>query len=129
MLTINSGRINLNHFSNGTLASHSIAINTPLVGIIILDNPSPSINASTAVCQDMPNRSDIGVIKGMETRAWIDIVHSFFIFLISNVSNPFCLQLPNCVDVVHHLLYILYRLFEYIQHFQIPCLLNSLITF
>ena len=69
MLTMNNGKTKLNHFSNGILARISLAISTPLVGIIMFDNPSPNMKASTAVWRDIPNKSDIGVINGIETKA------------------------------------------------------------
>ena len=46
---INRGAINLNHFSNGTIAIPKIAIKTPFVGMIMFENPFPEIDAKTAV--------------------------------------------------------------------------------
>ena len=67
---IKSGKIYLNHFSKGTSAIPRIAIRTPFVGIIMFENPSPDINARTAVCHVIPYKSASGTIKGMETIAW-----------------------------------------------------------
>lgn len=69
---IKRGTINLNHFSNGTIAIPIIAINTPFVGMIMFEKPSPDIKASTAVCRVMPNKSAKGTIKGIETIACPD---------------------------------------------------------
>ena len=64
--------MNLNHFSNGTIAIPKIAINSPFVGMIIFENPSPNTYASTEVCRVTPIRSASGTIKGIETNACPD---------------------------------------------------------
>ena len=64
-----SGHTNLNHFSNGTIAIPRMAINTPLVGMIMFENPSPDVKANTAVWRVIPNKSAKGTINGIETIA------------------------------------------------------------
>jgi len=50
----------------------NLAINTPLVGIMRFEKPSPGIKASTAVCLEIFSRSEGGTIKGMVTSACPD---------------------------------------------------------
>ena len=65
----NNGRTNFSHFVYGTFAIASTAIKMPDVGITIFENPSPQVNAKTAVCLVIPIRSDRGAIKGIVTAA------------------------------------------------------------
>ena len=64
------GNMNLSHRSYGMPASPNIAIKMPEVGMIVLDRPSPQVNANTATCLDRPKTSAKGAIIGMVTAAW-----------------------------------------------------------
>ncbi len=47
-----------------------MAIKTPDVGMIVLENPSPQVNANTAVVLLSSKTSASGAIKGIVTAAW-----------------------------------------------------------
>ena len=68
----NNGIINFSHFVYGIFAKESIAINIPDVGIIVFENPSPHVNAKTAVCLLTPSISDKGASSGIVTAACPD---------------------------------------------------------
>ena len=52
-----NGIIHLNHFEYGTPAIPKHAINTPDVGKIAFENPSPNWNINTVVCLDISSKS------------------------------------------------------------------------
>ena len=63
------GVTNFNQLVNGIFAKLRTAISIPEVGITILENPSPHVNAKTAVCLVIPIKSASGAINGIVTAA------------------------------------------------------------
>lgn len=61
----NNFQTHLNQTWYGTLAIARIPIKTPEVGTIRFVIPSPSWNASTAVCLEIPMRSLKGAMMGI----------------------------------------------------------------
>ena len=65
----NKGNTNFTHLAKGTFARLNTAIRIPEVGIIRFENPSPHVNANTAVWRVMPTKSAKGAINGIVTAA------------------------------------------------------------
>ncbi len=63
------GQTNLTHFSKSIFATDKLARSDPPVGIIEFEIPSPRWKAKTAVCLEIPTKSDRGVIIGIVVAA------------------------------------------------------------
>ena len=64
-----TGKMNLNHFSNGIPAIPRTAIRNPFVGIIRFEKPSPDTYTNTVVCLVRFKRSPKGTMSGIDTSA------------------------------------------------------------
>ena len=64
-----NGKIHLNHFEYGTLASPKHARSIPLVGYSAFENPSPNWKISTLNCLEIPSKSPSGTSIGIVSAA------------------------------------------------------------